>query len=139
MQTLTVSLSEMDYRRLQHAAEISGKSVDEIAALSLRQNLPPLVDMLPSQFRADLQAMQLLSDDDLWEISRSKVTAEDQRRFRQLLEKSKSGALIEHEQQTLSELRVSVDRVMFKKAYAFLLLKWRGYQIPTLSELEKRA
>ncbi|MBI4772499.1 MAG: hypothetical protein HY784_19220 [Chloroflexi bacterium] len=136
MQTLTVSLSEADYRRLQFAAALAGKPLDEVAVLSLRQNLPPLLEVIPPRFRPGLQAMQHLSDEELWEIARSRVKSEDQRRFRRLLRKKGLGELIEHEQQALSGLRETVDRVMFEKAYAFLLLKWRGYRIPTLDELE---
>ena len=117
MQTLTVSLSESDFRRLQHAARIAGKPIDEIAALGLRESLPPLLEVIPRQFRADLRAMESLPDDDLWEISRSVVAEKDVRRFRRLQKKSRLGALTDRESQSLSELRVLMDRVMFQKAY----------------------
>lgn len=139
MQTLTVSLSETDFRRLQHAAKIAGKPVGEIAALGLRESLPPLLEVIPRQFRADLRAMESLPDDDLWEISRRVVEERDARRFRRLQKKDRIDPLTDRERQSLSELRVIVDRVMFQKAYALLLLKWRGFRVPTLSELENRA
>ncbi len=75
MQTVTISLPETVYRRLQHAAEIAGKPITEIAALSIR------------------------------------------------------------ERQTLTGLRATADKIMLQKAYAYLLLKWRGYRVPTLTEL----
>lgn len=138
MQTVTVSLSDATYRRLRRAAEIAGKPIDEIAAQSLQDSLPPLLDVIPRRFRADLQAMEQLSDDDLWRISRQVVDVKDQRRYRRLLKKSRLGPLTEREQQVLSELRATIDRVMLRRAYAYLLLKWRGHRVPSLSELESR-
>jgi hypothetical protein len=138
VQTVTVSLSDATYRRLRRAAEIAGKPIDEIAAQSLQDSLPPLLDVIPRRFRADLQAMEQLSDDDLWRISRQVVDVKDQRRYRRLLKKSRLGPLTEREQQVLSELRATIDRVMLRRAYAYLLLKWRGHRVPSLSELESR-
>jgi hypothetical protein len=139
MQTVTVQLSEKIYQRLQRAAEIAGKPIDEIAAQSLQESLPPLLDVIPLPFRAELQAMEHLSDEELWKISRGEVGTKDQRRYRRLLKKSNLGTLTDHEQRTLSELRVLIDKIMFRKAYAYLLLKWRGHRVPTLPELEGRA
>jgi hypothetical protein len=82
--------------------------------------------------------MEQLSDDDLWRISRQVVDVKDQRRYRRLLKKSRLGPLTEREQQVLSELRATIDRVMLRRAYAYLLLKWRGHRVPSLSELESR-
>jgi hypothetical protein len=138
MQTVTVSLSDAVYRRLRRAAEIAGKPIDEIAAQSLQESLPPLLDVIPRRFRADLQAMEQLSDDDLWQMSRQAVDVKDQRRYWRLLEKSRLSTLTEREQQVLSQLRATIDRVMLRKAYAYVLLKWRGHRVPSLSELESQ-
>ncbi len=39
------------------------------------------------------------------------------------------------ERQELRKLGIAADQVMLKKAYAWALLRWRGYRIPTLDEL----
>jgi hypothetical protein len=44
--------------------------------------------------------------------------------------------LTDTEQQEWETLRIEADRLMFRKAYAALLLKWRGEHVPTLAELE---
>jgi len=36
----------------------------------------------------------------------------------------------------LAHLRTEADQLMFRKAYAALLLKWRGERIPSLAELD---
>jgi hypothetical protein len=33
-------------------------------------------------------------------------------------------------------LRQKADQLMLRKAYAYVLLKWRGHRLPTLAELE---
>lgn len=135
MQAVTISLPETVYRRLQHAAEIAGKPITEIATQSIQESLPPLLEAIPARFRADLQIMQQFADDELWRIARSVVVPKDQRRYRRLLRKNSSAALSIRERQTLTELRATADKIMLQKAYAYLLLKWRGYRIPTLTEL----
>ena len=94
--------------------------------------------MIPRRFRADLQAMEQLSDDDRWKMSRQAVDVKDQRRYWRLVKKSRLGRLTEREQHVLSELRATIDRVILRKAYAYVLLKWRGHRAPSLSELESR-
>ena len=46
--------------------------------------------------------------------------------------------LTEVEQQEWETLRWEADRLMFRKAYAAVLLKWRGERVPTLAELGKQ-
>ena len=137
MQTVTISLPEKVYSRLRHAAEIAGKPIHEFAAHSLEDNFPPLLDMIPSRYQDDLRAMEKLSDEELWVITRSKADEKPQRQHRRLLNKSKTPNLTEPERQTLTELRESADHLMLRKSYAFLLLKWRGYRLPSLAELER--
>jgi hypothetical protein len=40
-----------------------------------------------------------------------------------------------HERQELRKLGEKADKLMLKKAYAWALLRWRGYRIPALNEL----
>ncbi|MDZ7362407.1 MAG: hypothetical protein ONB46_17045 [candidate division KSB1 bacterium] len=139
MQTVTISLPEKTYHRLQHASEIAGKPIHEFAAQSVAENLPPLLDMIPVRYRDDLRRMEKLSDDELWAIARSRVDEKSQRRHQRLLKKNSAGTLTQDERKALTELRLSADGVMLRKAYAFLLLKLRGYRLPSLQELESVA
>ncbi len=131
MQTITIPILETVYRRLQRAAEIAGKPVNEIAAQSIQDSLPPLLEVVPQPYRTDLATMEAFSDTDLWNVARAQVTVKDQRRFRRLRKKKSLGPLTEREQTHLTELRRAIDLVMFRKAYAYLLLKWRGCRVPT--------
>lgn len=139
MQTVTIPLSENIYRRLQHASEIAGKPIHELAAQSVAENLPPLLDMIPARYRDDLRRMEKLGDDALWNTARSRVDGKSQRQHQRLLKKNSAGRLTAEERKALTELRLSADGVMLRKAYAFLLLKLRGYRLPTLQELKSAA
>lgn len=139
MHTVTVSLSEKVYHRLQHAAEMTGKPIDEVAAQSIADNLPPLMDSIPVRYRDDLRALTKLNDKDLWDAARSRVDDKSQRRYSRLLKKNSTGTLNDSEKKALTELSSLSNSVMLRKAYALLLLKWRGYRLSSLGELEKAA
>ena len=138
MQTLTIPLSEKVYHRLQHAARIAGKPIHVVAARSIDESLPPLMDSIPARYREDLAAMEKLDDIELWPIARSGVDEQSQRRYLRLLKKNSSALKLNaKEKEALAKLRAATDRVMLRKAYALLLLKLHGHRLPRLSDLDK--
>ena len=139
MQSVTVQLPEGVYRRLQRAAEIAGKPIDQIAAQSIQESLPPMLEVIPAKFRADLQTLERLGDTELWRVAHRTVDEKDQRRYRRLVKKKGLGALNDRDRTSLSDLRAEINRVMFRRGYAWMLLKLRGHRVPTLTELESRA
>ncbi|MCE7937909.1 hypothetical protein DCC79_06805 [bacterium] len=60
-------------------------------------------------------------------------------RYDALLEANTAGTLDDAGRDGLRELRLKADRLMFEKAYAALLLKWRGQHVPSLADLEATA
>ncbi len=139
MQTITISLPDKVYQRLQHAAASAGKAEHELAAQSVQESLPPLMDTIPARYRDELRAMEKLANGELWAIARSTVDEKSQRKLRRLLKKNSLATITKSEQDLLTDLSSSADQVMLKKAYALLLLKWRGQRIPSLAELENEA
>lgn len=87
---------------------------------------------LPPELETELRALELLSDDVLWAVARSRLTAAKQRRWRRLLEKKQQRGLAEPEEQELARLMTDSDRLTVCKAQAYLLLKERGHRIPEL-------
>jgi len=136
MQTLTISLPEKIYRRLKHAAASAGRSVHELAAQSVQETLPPLFDVIPAPYRQDLRTLEKLSDEKLKVIAHGNVEVKLQKQLHRLLLKNSAGILTTSERKALAALRSSADLVMLRKAYAFLLLKWRAHRIPSLADLE---
>lgn len=136
---LTIHLPEPFARRLDRVAEISKRPVDEVIAATLNASLPPLLEDVPAAFRADLASLEQLSSDALRKQMNAKLSPELERRYDDLLAKNAAGQLDAAESQSLDNLRMEADRLMYRKAYAALLLKWRGYRIPTSTELEAQA
>jgi hypothetical protein len=79
--------------------------------------------------------MQSLPDAALLEIAQAVVAPEQQIYHEELLAKNALDKLSDDERAELSRLHLEVDRQMFCKAYAWSILRWRGYRIPALSEI----
>jgi hypothetical protein len=123
-------------RRLRRVAEISRRPVDEVIAETLRAALPPLLEDVPAAFRADLAALEMLPTAALWQQMHAELPLDRLNRYDALLEANAACTLSTIGRQELAVLRAEADRLMFRKAYAALLLKWRGERIPTLTEFE---
>lgn len=135
-ETLTIHLPVTAARRLRRVAEISRRPVDEVIVETLRSSLPPLLEDVPPAFQEDLATLETLPTEDLWQQMQAELDPERVARYDALLAANASGMLDETGQRELAMLRMEADRLMFCKAYAALLLKWRGEHIPTLAELE---
>ena len=79
--------------------------------------------------------MQTLSIEQLLEIAYSKIPLPEQEHHLELLDKNQTGIITGEESEALKLMRLAADRLMLKKAYAWAILKWRGYPIPKLEEL----
>lgn len=135
-QTTAIEIPQSLYRRLERLAELSHRPVENVVVQTLNANVPPLPDDLPAEMRDDLLALEILDDDALWQVARSAVSLEQQEEHYLLLEKNQAGTLTSSEQAKLAEFRHKADQLMLRKAYAYVLLKWRGYRLPGLTELE---
>ncbi len=135
-ETLTIRLPSAAARRLRRVAEISGRPVDDVVAETLRASLPPLLEDVPPAFREDLAVLEELSTSELRKRLYSKLDPERLARYDELLAAKAADQLDAAGQQELAALRTGADRLMFCKAYAALLLKWRGERVPALAELE---
>jgi hypothetical protein len=90
----------------------------------------PSLEKVPAEYRAELESLEDLSDDELWRISRSRFAPTKQRRMQGLLDKNQRGELTDRERQAMAELRSVSDRLMLWRSYAALLLKYRGHRVP---------
>jgi hypothetical protein len=93
---------------------------------------------LPPEVEAELRALEVLNDDVLWAVARSRMNLAKQRRWRRLIEKSQQGGLTEQEAQEMARLIADSDRVTVCKAQAYMLLKERGHRIPEIEKLQPR-
>jgi hypothetical protein len=135
-ETLTIHLPESAARRLCRVAEIAGRPVDKVAAETLCAGLPPLLEDVPPAFQADLARLETLPSEEVREQMRAILPPEDVTRYESLKATHEERSLNDTEQQEWETLRLEADRLMFRRAYAALLLKWRGEHVPTLADIE---
>jgi hypothetical protein len=62
--------------------------------------------------------------------------AEQSEHYAALREKRRASTITAPDQATLDQLSQEVDLLTVRKAYAAVLLKWRGHRLPALAELE---
>jgi hypothetical protein len=132
---ITLDIPDKLYQRLQHVAQLAGRSLENLMLQTLTANLPPLPEDLPPSMHAELSALEQLSDAVLWQTARGAVSGAHQTRYGHLLEKQRNQTLSQAEQDELENLFQQSERHMLRKAYAYALLKWRGHRLPPLSQL----
>ena len=86
---------------------------------------------------SSLVQLEKLTTPELWAEARGEMSEDHITRYDALLEARNSGDLDSSGRQELAELHEEADFLMFRKAYAALLLQWRGERIPSLSDLER--
>jgi hypothetical protein len=134
--TITVSIPEALYLQIEAAARSSAQSVDAVVAQSLERTIPPhLATLLPTALRAELDAMEQLSDEALRAIALSMAPPERGMRMDDLITLKQSGSITPEQQAELTELSAESEALMVRKAHAFALLKSRGHTLPPLDQL----
>lgn len=135
LRTISLKLPENLYIRLQQAAQVTKRSLDEIILHAIRIGSPPDWKDIPSEFQVDVAALDRLDDTALWRVARQKHTHEETSEYQQLLDKNAEGTISDAESERLKSLRTESDRFMLLKAHAAALLRWRGYRIPPAENL----
>ncbi|MEA3341495.1 MAG: hypothetical protein U9R15_16145, partial [Chloroflexota bacterium] len=136
VQTIAIQMPQLLYHRLERLAELTRRPLENLVVQTLDASVPSLPGDLPQEMRGDLQALESLDDESLWQVARSVVGLEQRAQHSLLLEKNRQGPITELERETLAQLCQKADLLMLRKAYAYVLLKWRGHRLPTLAELE---
>jgi hypothetical protein len=138
-QTVTLTLPEDVYRRLEQMAEAIHLPVEEVAYQTMRGNLPPIVDDVLPELKHELAALQSLGDEDLWRVVQEPIPPASWRKHQLLLHRSETGTLNETQHATLNQLRTATDHFVIRRSFALALLKWRGHTLPTPPVVSARA
>lgn len=132
-QTLTITVPDSVFRKLNRMAELTYRTVDEVIVSTFETVVESESD-LPDELAAELAATQLYSDDGLWAATRPSMSAYEQHRLAQLNEFAGERSLTEREKAEQSDLLVAYDRSLLRRAQALALLKQRGHDVtPALS------
>jgi hypothetical protein len=134
-QQVTIDLPEAIFHQLIRWAEATRQPIEALVAQSVVSNLPPMVEQGSAELQAELLNMQALSVEDLLAIAHSQIDPAVHQQHVVLLEKNQEGDLTGDERQNLMALQAVCDRLMLRKAYAWSMLRWRGYPIPAIKDL----
>ena len=130
--SVVLELPEEIYERVDRTAKGLKQPVQQALLKIVEAGLPSLAKV-PPEYLPELEALEAMSDEELWEIARSEMLAAQQDRLDHLLQKNQTEDLSEVEQQELDQLHTEANRLMLQKSYAYVLLKWRGHQVPKLT------
>lgn len=133
--TVAIQVPQTLYHRLERLAELTHQPLQSLVVRALASTIPPLPDDLPDDWRDALIDLEGLSDAELWQILRGRFTDDQREEYARLRDKQRQGAIAEAEHASLDTLRRQADLLVLRKAYAGVLLKWRGHRLPTLDEL----
>lgn len=138
MQTQGVTLQlPLDlYTRFEQVAQATQQSLQDVLLRSVQVGSPPSWDEAPSEFQADLAALDRLDDESLWRVARTSQFGQDMTRYQELLDRNADETLSPTERIELTELRTDADRFLLRKAFAVDLLRWRGHAIPPAHQLQ---
>jgi hypothetical protein len=118
-QAITVELPEEVYERVKRTARGMRRPVEQALVRIVKAAMPSL-DKVPPEYRPELEALEPLSDEELWRVAESQVPTAQKRQLTRLLRKNQRGALTDRERQALTRLRTEADRLMLHRSYAGL-------------------
>jgi hypothetical protein len=136
-QSVTLLLPEETLQRYRRGATAARKLLEEFLVERLLETVPPLADDLSSPLREELQVLERLDDDALWQVARGQLPPARQRLYSRLLARQSQGIITAQEQETLHSLGEQARLLTLKAAHAYMVLKWRGHRIPSPEELQR--
>jgi len=101
--------------RLRRLAKASDQPVEELVVSALDESVPRPPPNLPQEICEELSLLETLSNRDSVEVAQSTLKAD--------------------EVPSLYQRGDVTDRLTLRKAYALVLLKWRGRPLPELDRL----
>jgi len=134
---VTLDLPDRVFQLVQRTAQATNQPIEVLLVYALQASLPPL-DGLPEEIMEQLTALEMHDDESLWRVMGETAPAEVQRELSKLLTRQQSVTLTETEHEQLRSLQGQADLVMLRKAWAAVLLRFRGKRLPTLGELGQR-
>ena len=139
MRTITVTVPENVYIQLENEARNRASSIDAVVMQTLMRDFPlPAETDLPPSVQAELDAMEHLSDEAIWAIARSTANEDKIALYDLLIDRQNDGSLTIEGSKLLAQLRDEADGLMVRKSHAYVILRRRGYTLPTLDELRSQ-
>ena len=127
--TIAVHIPEPLFLRLKRAAELTHRSVEEVAATSLEAALPA-EENLPLDIANELAAMHLFNDEALMSATAPSFSPTEEDRLNQLNTAAGERDLTPAEEAEQQSLITAYHRSVLRRAKALAILAQRGRQVP---------
>lgn len=121
-------MPELAYRKLQRAAELTYRSIDEILLGAIETTLPSLPNA-PVELAEELAALHLFSDEALWAATAPSMSAAEQMRLAQLNQSAAERPLTAAETAEQVNLLAAYHRSVLRRAQALAILAQRGHPV----------
>ncbi len=125
---VSISLPERLFQKLKRVADLTHRSVEEVAATSLEVALPADQN-LPVELADELAAMRLFSDDALWAATTPSLTATEEQQLLDLNMTAGERDLSSEETAEQQRLIDAYQRSVIRRAQALAILAQRGHNI----------
>lgn len=133
--TIAVYLPESLVQKLKRAADLTHRSVEDIAVTSLEAALPSAQNLSPD-IADELAAMHLFSDEALWAATAPSFSPTEEYRLNQLNAAAGERDLTPAEEAEQQSLISAYQRSVLRRAKALALLAQRGHRVPVTAEAE---
>ena len=90
--SVVLELPEELFRRIERAAKGLNQSIPQVLMKIVENSLPSL-DKTPEEYRAELEAMETWTDQDLWRVSQEGMSFDLQQELSGLLRKNERSPL----------------------------------------------
>ena len=131
--TVSISLPERLFQKLKRVADLTHRSVEEVAATSLEVALPADQN-LPAELADELAAMRLFSDDALWAATTPSLKATEEQQLLDLNTTAGERDLSSEETAEQQRLIDAYQRSVIRRAQALAILAQRGHNISRMVE-----
>ena len=133
-QTVSVRLPRPIFLKLERAAKLTHRSVEDVLATTVNATLvePP---GLPTDLANELAAMHLFNDKALQAMAHPSLSPAEQVRLSQLNYKAGERPLTRSEEAEQEHLLTAYHRSVLRRAKSLAILAQRGYPLPVETEL----
>jgi plasmid stability protein len=131
LQTITVRLPDILYRRVEHRAQRMRRSIEEELVDVVSAALPTTDDLSPD-IADDLAQMAFMTDAELWQAAQTELPLQDSAKMQALMFKRQREGLTTAEEREAKRLAHRADRTMLVRSRAAVLLQDRGHDVSSL-------
>lgn len=128
---ITLHLPEILYERFRQRAEWSRRSLETELLEAVASAAPAAAELSPEVIR-DIEALEGLADEELWQLARKAMSREAGQALETLHLKQRDEGLSRDEDAARARLIQEYEQTMLIRAQAIRLLKDRGHDVSAL-------